>query len=149
MNEQIRNYLAKIKYDIIPDMNIEKFPTDPIDSPESNPERVGREQLISLAREKPPQDPEVRGMLVRWLEETRIPEGAQVESVEYVDVEIMHTAMKYRLGFLSREDALEELEEAGGMLASEPGDTSGLHDRLSQLMYAIEDGTFEVIHAAE
>jgi hypothetical protein len=122
---------------------MEKFPTNPIESEEKEPEKISRERLIAFAKEKPPQDPEVREMLMQWLEQTRIPESSSAESVEFIDVAIMHSAMKYRLGFITKEEVLQELEEAGGMLASEYSDTSELHNKLSQLMYSIEDDTFE------
>src|SRR5687767_3594833 len=109
------------------------------------PERVDREKLIELAREKPLRDPEVEKMFKQWLEETCIPETPDTPSVDYIEVAIMHAVMKYRLGFMSKEEVLEELEQAGGLLASEPGDTTELHNELSQLLYAIEDDTFDVI----
>jgi hypothetical protein len=95
---------------------MEKFPTNPIESEEKEPEKISRERLIAFAKEKPPQDPEVREMLMQWLEQTRIPESSSAESVEFIDVAIMHSAMKYRLGFITKEEVLQELEEAGGML---------------------------------
>ena len=124
---------------------MEGTPTNPIESIDNNPEKITSEQLISFAKEKPSQSLEVRKMLIQWLEQTSVPESARAESVEYVDVAIMHSVMKYRLGFLTKEEVLQELEEAGGILASEYIDTSELHNKLSQLMYAIEDGAFEVI----
>jgi hypothetical protein len=130
---------------------MEGQPENPIESRENDSQKIESEQLIALAKEKAPGDPEVREMLIKWLEQTRVPEGSQAESIEYIDVSIMHSAMKYRLGFISKEEVLEELELAGGLLAGEyPNEnTKELHRRLSQLLYAIEDDTFELIKPAQ
>jgi hypothetical protein len=122
---------------------MEEFPINQTELAEKGMEKISREKLIDFAKEKPPQDPEVREMLLRWLEQTSIPEGSSAESVEFIDVAIMQSTMKYRLGFLTKEEVLLELEEAGGMLASEYSDTTELHNKLSQLMYSIEDDTFK------
>ena len=120
---------------------------DPFESPQESlePGLETRARLLALATEKPAQDPEVRALLLQWIEETTVPESLDAPSVEYVEVEIIHTAMKYRLGFITQEECLADLEQAGGLLASEHIDTIGLHKRLSQLIYAIEDGTFDKI----
>lgn len=124
---------------------MEKISINQIESQESDQNKITREQLVSFAKEKPRQDLEVKKMLIKWLEQTSIPENSTAESVKYIEVAIMHSAMKYRLGFISKEEVLEELEQAGEMLASEYVDTSELHNRLSQLMYSIEDNLFDIV----
>ena len=49
------------------------------------------------------------------------------------------------LGFLSREEVLGELEQAGGCLASEYVDTKESCAELSQLMNDIEDDVYDVV----
>ena len=117
----------------------------PVNNSELNPEKITEEKLLSLAIEKPLRDPDVEKLLIQWLEETRIPENIDSRSVDRISVTITHSAMKYRLGFLSKEEVFQELEQAGGCLASEYVDTKELHNKLSQLMYDIEYGVFGVI----
>lgn len=66
-------------------------PQNPIESSENTPEKIDREQLIAFAKERPPQDPEVHEMLVKWLIETEAPEEA--DHWEKVSTSIMHLAM--------------------------------------------------------
>ncbi len=124
-------------------MSSSESPINPVESQDKGLEKISRDDLIAFAKEKPPGDPEVKEMLLRWMEETSIPDGSKVDSWETIDVDIMHTAMKYRLGFLNKEEVIAELEELSEALAGEYTDPAGTHDRLSQLLYAIEDGTFE------
>ena len=123
---------------------MEKFPTN---EGESNLEKVTEEALISLAKERPLKDPVVEKMLIQWLEDTRISERERenVPSVNLVEVAIKHSVMKYRLGFLSKDEVMLELEQAGGCLASERIDTKKQHAELSQIMYDIEDGVIDVV----
>ncbi len=56
----------------------------------------------------------------------------------------MHAVMKYRLGFLSREEVLDELEEIGHALASERGDRAeSMCQAWSELVSDIKGGTFQ------
>ncbi len=107
---------------------------------------IDREQLIALAEESPLQDPAVKEMLMSWMEETKVTDPEAL-SIEYVEVAIMHSAMKYRLGFLSTKEVMAELEESGQALYSEKATprVKTLCDRLSELMRDIEDGTFELV----
>ncbi len=114
---------------------------DKIESQEGR-EKITRESLIAFAKETPQEDPRIREMLLEWMENTRTGES----SIGDIETSIMHTAMKYRLGFISKEEALSDLQQFMNILASEYEDISDLHKRLSELMYGIEDGTFEVIH---
>lgn len=110
---------------------------------------VNREVLIELAKNRPTQDPEVREMLLQWIDETSIVEvpGQKLETSEYLDVGIMHTAMKYRLGFLTKIEALTELEELGLGIASIPNESRAreLKMDLDHLVIAIENDTFDVV----
>jgi hypothetical protein len=121
---------------------MDKFPTN---EGGSNLEKANEERLISLAKEKPLEDPEVREMLIRWLKETDVPNESGVNASDCISVAIKHSVMKYRLGFLSKEEVMQELEQAGSCLASEHADTKKQHAELSQLMYDIEDGVIEVV----
>jgi hypothetical protein len=114
---------------------------------EPSPEKITEEVLISLAKEKPLRDPEVEKMFIQWLIETDVSGDPKekVTAIDRIDAAIKHSAMKYRLGFISREEVLQELQQAGDCLASEYVDTKELHAELSQLMYDIEDDIFEVI----
>ena len=123
---------------------MDKFPTN-----EACREKITEEQLISLAKEKPLCDSEVEEMLIRWLKETDVPNESGVNSIDCIDAAIKHSVMKYRLGFLSNEEVVQELEQAGGCLASEHGDTKKQHAQLSQLMYDIEDGVICVVEHKE
>lgn len=126
------------------DMFEESQDYNPRESSESR-EKVTREALITFATKTEAGDPSLQEMLLQWMEDTRLAES----SIQDIETSIMHTAMKYRLGFLSKNEALTELDQLGGALASEVGDTTDLHNRLSQLMYGIEDDTFDVIHRAK
>jgi hypothetical protein len=84
-------------------------------------------------------------MLIRWLRETDVPNESGVNALDCVSVAIKHSVMKYRLGFLPKEEVLRELEQAGSCLASEHVDTKKQHAELSQLMYDIEDGVIDVV----
>ena len=115
-----------------------------------NLENITKEKLISFAEEKPPRDPEVEKMLLQWLDETRIQESQTTPSMDYLNISIMHSAMKYRLGFLSKEEVLQELEDVriamtAEKMTSKPAEV--LYDELSQLMYDIEDDVFDKITA--
>lgn len=114
---------------------------------------VTREQLISFAGEKPPRDPEVEVLLKKWLEQTGVPEDIEeqqkLEEWEYADITVMHTTMKYRLGFITTEEVILELEQVReGLVAREDEISKTMLERLENLMYAIEDGVFEVVHPA-
>ena len=91
--------------------NTEEF--NNFESSENSSEKITREKLISFAKEKPPQDPELREMLLKWIEETSLPGPNEKDflGIEYPDVAIMHSAMKYRLGFLTKKEVLDELLE--------------------------------------
>ena len=104
-------------------------------------ENISEAALVDFAREKPLGDPEVRDMLIQWMLETEAPESPDTPSSEFVQVAIEHSLMKYRLGFISKEEALEELAESGDALASEGESTKDL----SGVMDKIEDGVFEII----
>jgi len=117
----------------------------PINEGKPFSEKITEEVLISLAKEKSLRDPEVEEMLIRWLKETDVPNESGVNSIDCIDVAIKHSVMKYRLGFLSKEEVMKELEQAGGCLSSEHGDTKKQHVQLSQLMYDIEDGVIDVV----
>jgi len=121
---------------------MDKFPTN-----EGGPssEKITEERLIYLAKEKPLRDPKVEEMLIRWLKETDVPNESGVNSFDCIDVAIKHSVMKYRLGFLSKGEVMQELEQAGACLASEHADTKKQHTELSQLMYDIEDGAIDVV----
>ena len=123
---------------------MDEFPTN---ERRPSPEKITDEGLVAFAKEKPLRDPEVEKMLVQWLEDTRISEVERVNvfSVDLVMVAIKQSAMKYRLGFLSREEVLGELEQAGGCLASEYVDTKESCAELSQLMNDIEDDVYDVV----
>jgi hypothetical protein len=116
---------------------------------EACPEKITEEALISLAKEKPLRDPEVEEMLIRWLKETDVSNESGVNSIDCIDAAIKHSVMKYRLSFLSKEEVMQELEQAGGCLASEHADTKKQHAQLSQLMYDIEDGLICVVEHKE
>ncbi len=118
-----------------------EFPHNPIESTEEV--KTTREKLLAFAKEKPPQDPEVRELLVQWLNETNIEENPNTESWEYADVAIMQSVMKYRLGFLSKEEVLEELEQVGSGLVGSAGEKEKeLLERLYDLRDAINANTF-------
>ena len=125
---------------------MDKFPTN-----EAGPstEKITEEALVSCAREKPLRDSEVDKMLVQWLVETDVSADPEVKvtAIERIDVAIKHSVMKYRLGFLSKEEVMQELEQSGSCLASEHADTKKQHAELSQLMYNIEDGVIDVVKA--
>ena len=121
---------------------MENFLTD---KNESISEKITEATLISLAKERPLCDPEVEELLVRWLKETDVPNESGVNALDCISVAIKHSVMKYQLGFLSKEEALQELEQVGGCLASEHGDTKKQHVELSQLMYDIEDEAIRVV----
>ena len=57
--------------------------------------------------------------------------------------------MKFKLGFLSKGEVLQELEQAGGCLASEHSDTKKQHAELSQIMYDIEGSVIDVVEHKE
>ena len=103
-------------------------------------------ELIEFARKHPPQIAWTRDMLLWWMEETRV-KNPDAPSVEYVDVAIMHSVMKYRLGFISKQEVLAELEESAEALNSETESSrvTGLFKRLVDLMYEIIDDVFEVV----
>jgi heat shock protein HspQ len=125
---------------------MEKIPSN---ETEPSPEWITEAALISFAKERPLRDPEVEEMLIRWLKETGVPNESGVNAIDCIDAAIKHSVMKYRLGFLSKEEALQELEQAGGCLASERSDTKVQHLELSQLMYDIEDGVIVVVRHKE
>lgn len=108
---------------------------------EKQPEiqKLTSESLLAFAEGKEPGNPEVREMLLKWIEFTQVPEDAGAESVEYLKVAIMHSFMKYRLGFLTKDEVLEELEETRQGVVADVGPTSQLHQEISDLMYGIED----------
>ena len=123
---------------------MDKFP---INEGGPSPEKITEEQLVAFARERPLRDPEVEKMLIQWLIETDVLADREVKvtAIDRIDVAIKHSVMKYRSGFLSKEEVLQELEQAGGCLASEHTDTKRSRAELSQLMYDIEDGVFDVV----
>lgn len=126
-------------------------PKTPIESTEKPAEKISREKLISFAKERPPQDPEVRDMLIRWLDETRVQQETekQYEGWEYADIAIMQAVMKYRLGFLSKDDAIEELEQIGiGLVTAQDLKRQSIYDRLLALLEKIKTNRFEIIRHA-
>ncbi len=127
-------------------------PQEPVESTDSAVERITRERLISFAKEKPPQDPEVRAMLIQWLNETTLtgPEEQKYEGWQYIDTVITHAIMKYRLGFLSKDEVLQELEEVGmGLASAEDGSEKELQLGLATLLSNIRGGVYHAIRPAE
>lgn len=104
---------------------------------------LGRHTIVSAAKQLPKRHPAVEKLLLGWIEETSVPEKNNAPSIEYVRVAMSHTEMKYRLGFLSKEEALAELKEEGKGLVSDPGHTSLDKTRLEELLSSIENDSFE------
>lgn len=107
-----------------------------------------REKLLALAKDKPPRDPEVKTLLLEWMVETAILEESGASSIDYLDVSIMHAVMKYRLGFLEKDEVIEELEQisvSSETQSDDPNtlDKAELKRRLNDLLLAIEDDTFQ------
>ncbi|MES3004874.1 MAG: hypothetical protein V4690_02030 [Patescibacteria group bacterium] len=117
-----------------------------------NLEKVDRDVLVAFATERPPRDPEVQAMLVKWIEETSIAETAGALPAEYADAAIMHSIMKYRLGFISTEEVVQELEQVGMGLTEATDEYSlDLYDMLFTRIQEIKTGTFipDIPYSAE
>ncbi len=114
-------------------------------SPEKGPEKITREWLIAFARENPPRE-ELEAKFKEWAKTVEVPRELNAASLETLDADIKHAAMKYRLRLLSQEEVLEELNELLQMVSNEgmgkPG-VQKMHLQLSGLMNDIEDGIFE------
>ncbi len=102
-------------------------------------EKMRQKELLDAAREN---SPELKEKLLKWLDETSIPEDSQqeFEGWEYADIAIMQAVMKYSCGFLEKEEVIEELEQIRQGLV---GVEDFMHLRLSELLYAIEDDAFD------
>ncbi len=125
---------------------METFPKNNIEPVNKKEEKIPREKLIAFAKEKPIGDSEVRDMLLQWMQDTEIPEDSPLPNIERVDVYMKHIAMQYRLGFISKQEALEELAIAGeGITESKEAGAEEIREGFWGLLEAVEDDTFEVL----
>jgi hypothetical protein len=108
------------------------------------PEIITNEWLIDFAKTRDFGDPKIREMLLLWIDQTIVPEGEDRGSLALVDIAIMHTVMKYRLGFLTKYSVLDELEEERLALVSE-SDAGQLQQKFYNLVDDIINDNFEVI----
>ncbi len=102
---------------------------------------IGHETLIRLAKALPSGHQYVKEILDEWMEQTKV-NDKDAPSIRYIIVGIDHSVMKYRIGFLTKEEVLSELMESGEALYSDLGATDELKDKLAELINSIENDTF-------
>ncbi len=106
-----------------------------------------KKELLIAAREK---DPNLREKLVKWINDTSIPEANEREydSWERLDIAIMHATATYSCGFFSKEEVLDELEMIGlGMTAEMEEDSA--YTNLLKLVDDIKDDKFNLYDIGE